>query len=81
MTGPELRAAREALGWSRLHLAEILGVHHSSLARMETAAWEVVPPTVAKPLEARARAAERNPIPKLRGGQASGDVAVSRSGC
>ena len=67
MTGPELSAARKSLGWSALQLARLLGVHHSVLARIEASTWDVVPPEIERPLTARMRAAERNPIPRLRG--------------
>ena len=67
MTGPELALARESLGWSALQLARLLGVHHSALARIEASTWDVVPPEIERPMLARMRAAERNPIPRLRG--------------
>ena len=42
MTGPEIRVARHALGWSQRRLAEALGVAPNTVARWERG--EIQPP-------------------------------------
>ena len=44
VTGPELRAAREALGWSQAVLAACLGVRQATVSRWETAELPIRPP-------------------------------------
>ncbi len=41
MTGPELKAARERLGWSRHKLAHMLDVDYVTLYRWETGSRKI----------------------------------------
>ncbi len=41
MTGEQLKARREALGYSQEHLARVLGIHAMTLSRWERGVLEV----------------------------------------
>lgn len=58
ITGPQIRMARAALGWSVAELAEVAGVGEATIRRYETGRGEIFPHT----LERVQRALEKNGV-------------------
>jgi hypothetical protein len=61
MSPERLAECIEALGWSKLYLAQMTGRDHKQVRRWMAGAR--IPPEIAQWVEARARHAERTPPP------------------